>query len=54
MWRIVLEFEVRTGQMQRAKSLLYRAIGECPLAKGADDSLTFGTEGLIQIQGSIY
>ncbi|KAH0838206.1 NRDE-2, necessary for RNA interference-domain-containing protein [Lanmaoa asiatica] len=34
MWRIVLEFEIRTGQLQRAKSLLYRAVRECPLAKG--------------------
>ncbi|KAF9244578.1 NRDE-2, necessary for RNA interference-domain-containing protein [Melanogaster broomeanus] len=33
IWRIVLEFEIRTGQLQRAKNLLYRAVGECPLAK---------------------
>jgi hypothetical protein len=34
MWRIVLEFEIRTGQMQRAKSLLHRAVEESPLSKG--------------------
>ncbi|KIK82299.1 hypothetical protein PAXRUDRAFT_832295 [Paxillus rubicundulus Ve08.2h10] len=33
IWRVFLEFEIRTGQLQRAKNLLYRAIGECPLAK---------------------
>ncbi|KAG9314260.1 NRDE-2, necessary for RNA interference-domain-containing protein [Chiua virens] len=33
VWRIALEFEIRSGQLQRAKSLLYRAVGECPLAK---------------------
>lgn len=32
--RIFLEFEIRTGELQRAKKMLYAAIGECPLAKG--------------------
>jgi len=31
--RIFLEFEIRTGSLQRAKKMLYGAIGECPLAK---------------------
>ena len=35
----MLEFEIRTGQMQRAKRLLYRAVGECPLAKGMENTL---------------
>ncbi|KAG6381068.1 NRDE-2, necessary for RNA interference-domain-containing protein [Boletus reticuloceps] len=34
VWRIVVEFEIRTGQLQRAKNLLYRAVGECPFSKG--------------------
>ncbi|EGO05163.1 hypothetical protein SERLA73DRAFT_164712 [Serpula lacrymans var. lacrymans S7.3] len=33
IWRIILELEIRAGQLQRAKSMLYRAIGECPLSK---------------------
>ncbi|KAF9229150.1 hypothetical protein BS17DRAFT_771093 [Gyrodon lividus] len=33
IWRVALEFEIRTGQLQRAKSMLYRAVSECPLAK---------------------
>ncbi|KIJ68583.1 hypothetical protein HYDPIDRAFT_24843 [Hydnomerulius pinastri MD-312] len=33
IWRVILEFEIRTGQLQRAKNLLYRAVSECPLAK---------------------
>ncbi|RDB29182.1 Protein NRDE2 [Hypsizygus marmoreus] len=32
-WRVYLEFEIRAGQLQRAKKLLFRAIGECPLVK---------------------
>jgi hypothetical protein len=32
--RMFLEFEIRTGELQRAKKMLYGAIGECPLAKG--------------------
>lgn len=33
LWRIYIEFEIRAGQLQKAKQLLFRAIGECPLAK---------------------
>jgi hypothetical protein len=33
LWRVILEFEVRVGELQRAKKLLYRAVNECPLAK---------------------
>ncbi|KAJ7596925.1 NRDE-2, necessary for RNA interference-domain-containing protein [Mycena floridula] len=33
IWRIFLEFEIRAGELQRAKTLLYRAIGECSLTK---------------------
>ncbi|KAI6007197.1 NRDE-2, necessary for RNA interference-domain-containing protein [Pisolithus albus] len=33
IWRIIMEFEIRAGQMQRAKDLLYRAVSECPLSK---------------------
>ncbi|KAF9455047.1 DUF1740-domain-containing protein [Macrolepiota fuliginosa MF-IS2] len=34
IWRIYLEFEIRTGDLHKAKRILYRAIGECPLYKG--------------------
>ncbi|KAG2755539.1 hypothetical protein P692DRAFT_20815112 [Suillus brevipes Sb2] len=33
LWGVFLEFEVRVGELQRAKKLLYRAVNECPLAK---------------------
>ncbi|KAJ7071152.1 NRDE-2, necessary for RNA interference-domain-containing protein, partial [Mycena amicta] len=33
IWRQVLEFEIRVGDLRRAKQLFFRAIGECPLAK---------------------
>lgn len=33
LWCVILEFEVRVGELQRAKKLLYRAVKECPLAK---------------------
>ncbi|KAG6336128.1 hypothetical protein ID866_2966 [Astraeus odoratus] len=33
IWRVIIEFEIRAGQMHRAKDLLYRAVSECPLAK---------------------
>ncbi|KAI0050675.1 DUF1740-domain-containing protein [Auriscalpium vulgare] len=33
LWRIFIEFEIRVGQLQRAKSVLFRAIGQCPLVK---------------------
>ncbi|KAL0951362.1 hypothetical protein HGRIS_008066 [Hohenbuehelia grisea] len=34
IWRIYVAFEIRSGQLERAKQLLYRAIRECPLDKG--------------------
>ena len=34
IWRIYIEFEIRVGELQRAKKLVFRAIGECPLVKG--------------------
>ena len=34
LWRIYIEFEVQAEQLERAKKMLYRAIGECPLSKG--------------------
>ena len=34
LWRVILEFEIRVGEFQRAKKLVYRAVKECPLAKG--------------------
>ncbi|KAJ7038329.1 NRDE-2, necessary for RNA interference-domain-containing protein [Mycena alexandri] len=34
LWRIFIEFEIRVGQLNRAKKLLFRAIGDCPLVKG--------------------
>ncbi|PCH33837.1 hypothetical protein WOLCODRAFT_61797 [Wolfiporia cocos MD-104 SS10] len=33
LWRVYLEFEIRAGQLERAKKLVFRAVGECPLAK---------------------
>ncbi|KAG6878633.1 hypothetical protein C0993_001156 [Termitomyces sp. T159_Od127] len=33
LWRIYIELEIRTGELQHAKKLLFRAIGECPLVK---------------------
>ncbi|KAG5718792.1 UPF0614 protein [Termitomyces sp. T112] len=33
IWRIYIELEIRTGELQHAKKLLFRAIGECPLVK---------------------
>ncbi|CAA7259932.1 unnamed protein product [Cyclocybe aegerita] len=33
IWRIYIEFEIRVNDLQRAKKLVFRAIGECPLAK---------------------
>lgn len=34
VWRLYLEFEIRAGEFQNAKRLLFRAIKECPLEKG--------------------
>ncbi|KAI0673451.1 NRDE-2, necessary for RNA interference-domain-containing protein [Trametes maxima] len=33
VWKVFIAFELRAGQPERAKKLLFRAIGECPLAK---------------------
>ncbi|KDR85329.1 hypothetical protein GALMADRAFT_234148 [Galerina marginata CBS 339.88] len=33
IWRIYMEFEIRLKELQRARKLLFRAIGECPLVK---------------------
>ncbi|TDL28581.1 DUF1740-domain-containing protein [Rickenella mellea] len=33
LWKVYIEFETREGQLQKAKRLLYRAIGECPMVK---------------------
>ncbi|CAE6511410.1 unnamed protein product [Rhizoctonia solani] len=33
LWRTYLEFEIRAGQLTRAKALLYQAIGACPWVK---------------------
>ncbi|KAH9947908.1 NRDE-2, necessary for RNA interference-domain-containing protein [Amylocystis lapponica] len=33
LWRLYVEFEIRNGELQRAKKLLFRAVGECPLTK---------------------
>ncbi|KAH8102508.1 NRDE-2, necessary for RNA interference-domain-containing protein [Cristinia sonorae] len=33
LWRIYLEFEIRCGELKRAKRLLSRAVGACPLVK---------------------
>ena len=38
IWRIFIEFEIRANDLGRAKKLLYRAIGECPLVKGTEVS----------------
>ncbi|KAF9015505.1 NRDE-2, necessary for RNA interference-domain-containing protein [Cyathus striatus] len=33
IWRLYIEFELRAGAYERAKKLLFRAVGECPLVK---------------------
>ncbi|KAI8980698.1 DUF1740-domain-containing protein [Trametes punicea] len=33
LWKVFVAFEVRAGQPERAKKLLFRAVGECPLVK---------------------
>ena len=35
MWRLLLELEIRAGDLERAKNVLLQAVGECPLVKGA-------------------
>ena len=42
IWRLYIEFEIRVKELQRAKKLVFRAIGECPLVKGKFDTCTFG------------
>ncbi|GAA5950440.1 hypothetical protein JCM3765_004549 [Sporobolomyces pararoseus] len=32
-WTLYIDFEVRNGELQRAKSLIYRALRECPWCK---------------------
>ena len=34
LWKVFIAFEIRAGEPGRAKKLLFRAIGECPLVKG--------------------
>ena len=34
LWRLFIELELRSGDFQSAKRLLYRAVRECPFAKG--------------------
>jgi hypothetical protein len=34
LWRLFVEFEIRVGQLHRAKKVLFQAIGDCPLNKG--------------------
>ncbi|CEQ42109.1 SPOSA6832_03893, partial [Sporobolomyces salmonicolor] len=34
LWVLYVDFEVRNGELQRAKSLIYRALRECPWCKG--------------------
>ncbi|GAA6004312.1 hypothetical protein JCM10207_000663 [Rhodosporidiobolus poonsookiae] len=33
LWTLYIDFEVRTGELHRAKSLIYRALRECPWCK---------------------
>ena len=41
IWRLYIEFEIRVKELLRAKKLLFRAIGACPLVKGKLNSRTF-------------
>lgn len=34
LWTLYIDFEVKNGEYKRAKSLIYRAIRECPWCKG--------------------
>jgi hypothetical protein len=34
LWRLLLELEIRAGDLDRAKNILLQAIGACPLVKG--------------------
>ncbi|KAI1793871.1 NRDE-2, necessary for RNA interference-domain-containing protein [Ganoderma leucocontextum] len=33
LWKLFVAFEIRAGEPERAKKLLFRAVGECPLVK---------------------
>ncbi|PIL31641.1 hypothetical protein GSI_06343 [Ganoderma sinense ZZ0214-1] len=33
LWKVFIAFEMRAGEPERAKKLLFRAVGECPLVK---------------------
>ncbi|OJT03082.1 Protein NRDE2 -like protein [Trametes pubescens] len=33
LWKLFVAFELRAGQPERAKKVLFRAVGECPLVK---------------------
>ncbi|TFK87990.1 DUF1740-domain-containing protein [Polyporus arcularius HHB13444] len=33
LWKLYVAFEIRAGQLGRAKKVLYRAVGQCPLVK---------------------
>ncbi|KAA1468262.1 DUF1740-domain-containing protein [Dentipellis sp. KUC8613] len=33
LWRLYIELEIRAGQLERAKDLLFRALGQCPFVK---------------------
>jgi hypothetical protein len=35
LWRLYIELEIGMRDLKKARSLLYRAVAECPLAKGA-------------------
>ncbi|KAI0034268.1 NRDE-2, necessary for RNA interference-domain-containing protein [Vararia minispora EC-137] len=34
LWRVYVEFEIRAGDLRKAKDVFFRAIGQCPLVKG--------------------
>lgn len=34
LWALYIDFEIRNGELGRAKSLIYRAVRECPWCKG--------------------
>lgn len=38
LWTLHIDFEVKNGELKRAKSLIYRAIRECPWCKGEQAS----------------
>lgn len=34
LWTLFIDFEIRNGELARAKALVYRAVRECPWCKG--------------------